>query len=75
MRKEVDAILEEYIKKKKGFRYFLRGQTRWENGAYLTHTTGPQGSGILKSMAQANNLIILPDEAEFIEKEIGRAHV
>lgn len=67
-RKEVDAVLEENIEKKKGSRYFLRAQTRWEDGIYLTKTTGPQGSGILKSMVLANSLIILPEEDEFVEK-------
>lgn len=67
-RKEVDAVLEESINKKVGQRYFLRAQTRWEEGVYLTHTTGPQGSGILKSMALANSLIILPEEEEYIGK-------
>jgi molybdopterin molybdotransferase len=67
-RKEVDAVLEEDIKKKKDLRYFLRAQTRWEDGVYLTRTTGPQGSGILKSMALANSLIILPEEEEFVKK-------
>lgn len=67
-RKEVDAVLEEDIKKKKELRYFLRAQTRWEDGIYLTRTTGPQGSGILKSMALANSLIILPEDEEFAEK-------
>jgi molybdopterin molybdotransferase len=69
-RKEVDAILERDIKKKKGLRYFLRAKTRWEDGVYLTRTTGPQGSGILKSMALANSLIILPEEDEFVEKGV-----
>jgi molybdopterin molybdotransferase len=67
-RKEVEAVLEEDIKKKKGIRYFLRGQTAWKDGAYVTRTTGPQGSGILRSMALANSLIMLPEEAEVIEK-------
>jgi molybdopterin molybdotransferase len=67
-RKEVDAVLEEDIKKKKGLRYFLRAKTRWEDGVYLTRTTGPQGSGILKSMALANSLIILPEEEEEIKR-------
>ena len=66
--KEVDAVLEETIRKKKGRTYFLRARTRWEDGTYLTRTTGPQGSGILKSMALANSLIILPEEGECIEK-------
>ena len=67
-RKEAEAILQEDISKKKGLRYFLRGNTTWRNSSYQARTTGPQGSGILKSMAQANSLIILPEEKEFIKK-------
>jgi molybdopterin molybdotransferase len=67
-RKEVDAVLEEDLKKKIGLRYFLRAYTRWEDGVYLTRTSGPQGSAILKSMALANSLIILPEEEELVEK-------
>ncbi|MFA4842671.1 MAG: gephyrin-like molybdotransferase Glp [Candidatus Omnitrophota bacterium] len=67
-RKEVDAVLDEDITKKRGLRYFLRANTRWEDGIYLTRTTGPQGSGILKSMSLANSLIILPEEEEFAQK-------
>ena len=65
---EVEAIVEEDIKKKKGLRYFTRARVKWENGKYRAYTTGPQGSGILKSMTQANSLIILPEEKENIKK-------
>jgi len=68
VRKEVDAVLEEDITKKKGLRYFLRAQTHWDKGIYLTKTTGAQGSGILKSMSLANSLIILPEEEEHVKK-------
>ena len=67
-RKEVDAVLTENLKKKKGFRYFLRAITKWEGGIYITRTTGPQRSGILRSMALANSLIILYEDDENIEK-------
>lgn len=67
-RKEFDAVLEEDIQKKKGLRYFLRAHTRWDEGVFLTRTIGPQGSGILKSMALANSLIILPEEEVEIVK-------
>lgn len=67
-KKEVNAVLEEDIKKKKGIRYFLRANTMWKDGVFLTRTTGPQGSGILKSMTLANSLIVLPEEEENIEK-------
>lgn len=67
-RKKVDAVLEEDIKKKKGLTYFVRAQTRWDNGVYRTRTTGPQGSAMLKSMARANSMIILPEKDEYIQK-------
>lgn len=67
-RKEVEAVIEEGLDKKRGFKYFLRAITSWDKGAYTTRTTGPQGSGILKSMALANSLIILPEEKENIRK-------
>ncbi|MDP2911655.1 MAG: molybdopterin molybdotransferase MoeA [Candidatus Omnitrophota bacterium] len=69
-KKEVKAILEEGVKKKKGLRYFLRASTIWKHDSYYTRTTGPQGSGILKSMALANSLIILPEEEEKVEKGV-----
>lgn len=67
-RKEAEAIIEEDTKKKKGLRYFLRANTHWRSGIYLAKTTGPQGSGILKSMSLANSLIILEEGLEFIKK-------
>lgn len=67
-RKDVDAVLEETINKKKGLRYFVRAETRWEDGVYLARPSGAQGSAILKSMARANSLLILPEEEERAEK-------
>ena len=65
---EVEAIVEEEIVKKKGLRYFLRADTQWDREGYFVRTTGPQGSGILKSMALANSLMILPEKEERIKK-------
>lgn len=67
-RKEVEAVLEEDITKKKGIRYFLRAKTIWSKGLYLTRGVGPQGSGILKSMVLANSLIILSEEEERLRR-------
>ncbi|MDP3730388.1 MAG: molybdopterin molybdotransferase MoeA [Candidatus Omnitrophota bacterium] len=68
--KNVDAVLEEGITKRRGLRYFVRAITRWDDGVYFTRTTGPQGSGILKSMALANSLIVLPEEEENVDKGV-----
>jgi len=67
-RREVEAVLEEDIKKKKGLKFFIRAQTRWQDGGYVTRTTGPQGSGILSSMAKADSLIILPEDEELVKQ-------
>ena len=66
--REVDALLQEDIKKKKGLRFFIRAVTRWEGGRYVTVSTGPQGSGMLSSMVRANSLIILPEDEELVKQ-------
>ena len=55
------ARLEDTIHNRDGRRYFVRGRVRQAGGVYHVRTTGPQGSGILTSMAQANCLIVVPD--------------
>ncbi len=64
---EVHAKLKEKITKKKGRTHFVRGFFSIENGTLFVATTGPQGSGILRSMHEANCLIILPAEREVYE--------
>jgi molybdopterin molybdotransferase len=63
----IDAILKEDIKKKPGRRHFIRGIITCENGTYFVTTTGPQGSGILRSMVKANGLIIVPEDTSLIK--------
>lgn len=55
------AVLEDRIGNSDGRRYFVRGRVRRAEDGYRVRTTGPQGSGILTSMAQANCLIVVPD--------------
>ncbi|MCU0846399.1 MAG: molybdopterin molybdotransferase MoeA [Spirochaetes bacterium] len=62
------AVLADPVPKKPGRRHFIRAVFFIKNGALHVTTTGPQGSGILKSMSDANCLIILPEEAGDIEE-------
>ena len=57
-----EATAIEAIGKKKGRREFKRGIVQWKNGRWEARTTGPQGSGILSSMAAGNCLIVLDEE-------------
>ncbi len=56
------AVLVEDVEKPAGLRFFARGVH--DAAAGTVRTTGPQGSGILTSMALANCLIDLPATAD-----------
>jgi molybdopterin molybdotransferase len=58
MRPRAKARLAEPIEKVASLRFFARGV--YDADAGTVRTTGPQGSGILRSMSLANCLIDLP---------------
>lgn len=62
----IEATLKEEIRKEPGRKHFMRAILSQEGKRYYVTTTGPQGSGILKSMVKANGLIIVPEECEIL---------
>jgi len=59
------ATAKEDFKAKKDLTYFLRVRLSYQDGELTATTTGDQGSGIIKSMVEANGLmIVLPDKKE-----------
>jgi molybdopterin molybdotransferase len=58
----IRAVLEDSISGKDDRRHYLRVHVWREGGQTQARLTGPQGSGILKSMVQANGLAIIPEE-------------
>jgi molybdopterin molybdotransferase len=66
--KTVQAKLTRTIKKKAGRLHFLSAIVSWTDGEYTVTPAGEQGSGILKSAANANGLLIFPLEAEEIKQ-------
>ena len=67
-RLEVNAVIKREIKKKKGFRYFLRGKLEQKNGRFSVTPATYQGSGILSSMVLANCLIVIPEGVTEVKK-------
>lgn len=61
------AVLQEDAEKRRGVRTFLRGVLSQQDGQTTVTTTGPQGSGILRSMSLANCLIDLPEDVEQVK--------
>jgi molybdopterin molybdotransferase len=56
------ARLRETIRKRPGLMEFQRGILTYTEGGWEVTTTGPQGSGILRSMVEGNCLIFLAEE-------------
>ncbi|MEO5346945.1 MAG: molybdopterin molybdotransferase MoeA [Magnetococcus sp. YQC-9] len=56
------ATFRGILNKKHNRRDFLRGIAHFSESGVWVETTGPQGSGILTSVAKANVLILLPEE-------------
>ena len=66
-RPRLDAVLQDAVEKRRGVRTLLRGVLRQDDGQTTVTTTGPQGSGILRSMSLANCLIDLPEDTERLQ--------
>lgn len=60
-RRTVQAQMEEPAKTPGKLTHFLRGVVRDDGGVLKARLTGPQGSGILTSMARANALLVIPE--------------
>jgi molybdopterin molybdotransferase len=66
-RPEATAIMDTPIGRKAGRTEFIRVIVEWREGCYHAQVTGPQGSGILRSMVEGNALAVLPDEVGRLE--------
>jgi molybdopterin molybdotransferase len=64
----INAVSTERIAKRQGRSEFQRGiASRDERGVWRVVTTGPQGSGVLSSMSEANCFIVLESESGDID--------
>jgi len=60
-RRTVKVVMDEAAKTPGRLTHFLRGVIREDAGTLKAKLTGPQGSGILTSMARANALLVIPE--------------
>lgn len=65
-RRAVDVRVREDIKLAAPLTHFLRGIVDWDESGAWARLTGPQGSGLLTSMARANALLVIPPERALV---------
>jgi len=64
----IEAVVEEAIENTDGRRVFTRAIVEKRGDKYFARLTGPQGSGILTSMALANGLVIVPEDKPGVKR-------
>jgi molybdopterin molybdotransferase len=62
-RPRIRAVLGEALRKKAGRAHYVRVRLAREGEGWRAHSTGNQSSGVLRSMALANGLLVFPAPA------------
>jgi molybdopterin molybdotransferase len=60
----VTARLAERVASKTGLTQFMRVSLREEDGRFIAKLTGPQGSAMISSLAQADGLMVVPEDVD-----------
>jgi len=66
-RRTTPVRLAEPVDTNAPLRHFLRVTVESEEGALVARLTGPQGSGILSSMAKADALLVVPEDRQHVD--------
>ncbi|MGH7678032.1 MAG: molybdopterin molybdotransferase MoeA [Gemmatimonadaceae bacterium] len=66
-RRPVRVRLAEVVTIAAPLTHFLRAELSWRDGALNAKLTGPQGSGLLTSMARADALLVIPANRTRVE--------
>ena len=66
-RERVRAVSAERIARPDGRRFYARAIVERRGGRHHARLTGPQGSGVLTSMALANGIVVVPEDGGPIE--------
>lgn len=62
----IDVVVKDGVGEQVSRRHYVRAQVTWQDGHFVAHTTGNQGSNILTSLLNANALVIVPEGGTLI---------
>nr|BBH90975.1 molybdopterin molybdenumtransferase MoeA [Thermosporothrix sp. COM3] len=60
-RPQIEVIVADGVQEKAQRRHYVRAHVSLEQGRFVAHTTGKQGSNLLTSLLNANALVIVPE--------------
>jgi molybdopterin molybdotransferase len=73
-RRAIDVQVRDELSLAASLTHFFRAIVSWEDAGPVARLTGPQGSGLLTSMARANALLVVPPERMVVQAgETARA--
>ncbi len=61
LKPQIDVIVEDGVGDRAMRRHYVRAHVTWQNGRFVAHTTGNQGSHIMTSLLNANAFVIVPE--------------
>jgi molybdopterin molybdotransferase len=61
LKPQIPVTVEDGVQEKAMRRHYVRAHVRWQDGRFIAHTTGNQGSHIMTSLLHANALLVVPE--------------
>ncbi len=61
LKPQIDVVVEDGVSDNAMRRHYVRARVEWQNGRFIAHTTGNQGSHMMTSLLGANAFVIVPE--------------
>jgi molybdopterin molybdotransferase len=61
LKPQIEVVMEDSVGDRAMRRHYVRAHVAWQNGRFIAHTTGNQGSHIMTSLLNANAFVIVPE--------------
>lgn len=58
---QIEVVVRDGVADRASRRHYVRAHVEWQDGRFIAHTTGKQGSNIMTSLLNANALVIVPE--------------
>jgi molybdopterin molybdotransferase len=67
LKPQVEVIVEDGVQDRAMRRNYVRAHVEWQQGHFVAHTTGKQGSHVMTSLLNANAFVIVPEGGTIIQ--------